>query len=217
LLDLQRLRAPPASLVLDRGDLRLVSKTLERTAHMTAPIANNEPFQLRAGDTWVWNRQDLANDYPAPTWTLKYAFKNAVQHFELTAAADGTFFAASVAMSTTANYVAGKYSWVAWVETASERHEVDRGWLTVLPAFTGTTVLDDRSHARKVLEALEALIEGKATADQMEYTIGSRSLKRIPPADLITWRDKYRGLVFAEDAAERRRNGYGAGRLVAKL
>jgi hypothetical protein len=184
---------------------------------MTAPIPTNEPLQLRAGDTWQWNRQDLADNYPAPTWTLKYAFKNATQHFEVTAAADGAFFAATVAMATTAGYTAGKYSWVAWVETATERHEVDRGWLTVLPVYTGTTTLDDRTHARKTLEAIEAVIENRATLDQQKYTIGSRSLDRMPIKDLLEFRDYYRGQVFSQDANERIRNGYGAGRLVAKL
>lgn len=185
---------------------------------MTAPIPTNEPVEARVGDTWVWNRQDLP-DYPAPTWSLKYQFKNATQHFEINATTDGTNFAISVAKATTAGYTAGAYSWVAYVTDGTSQYEVDRGRITVLASYSlaSPAALDDRSHARKVLEALEATIEGKATKDQMEYTIGSRSIKRMSATDLVTWRNHYRAEVFAEDNKERRRNGYNAGRLVARL
>jgi hypothetical protein len=182
---------------------------------MTTPI--NEPLRIYAGDTWAWQREDLASDYPAPTWTLKYAFKNAASHIELTATADGTFFAVSVAASTTIGYTAGTYNWVAYVESGSSRYTVDEGVLVVLPAFANASALDNRTHAKKALDAIEAVIEGRAGVDQMEYTIGSRQLKRMPIAELLQFRDYYRAQVFAADANERRRNGYGAGRVVARL
>mgnify|MGYP001584723131 FL=1 len=185
---------------------------------MTASVPTNEPLQLRIGDTWRWNRQDLA-DYPAPTWTLKYALKNAASHIEITAAADGSAFAVTVAKATTAGYTAGRYRWVAYVGDGTTQTEVDTGWVDVLPSYSAASqvALDDRTHARKALDAIEAVIETRATMDQQEYTIGSRSLKRMDPKELLSWRDYYRAQVFAEENGERRRNGYGAGRLVAKL
>jgi hypothetical protein len=51
-----------------------------------------------------------------------------------------------------------------------------------------------------VLDAIEAVIENRATLDQQEYTIGSRHLKRMTAAELIEFRDKYRGLVAAGGA-----------------
>jgi hypothetical protein len=185
---------------------------------MTAPVPTNEPFQARAGTTWTWQRQNLS-DYPASAWTLKYAFKNAVAHFELTATASGDWYTATIAAATTLGYEPGKYRWVAWVESGMEKYEVDTGWLEVLPPYNQATqaARDDRTHARRTLDAIEAVIENRATVDQMEYTIGNRHLKRMPVADLMKWRDYYRDQVFAEEANERIRNGYGASRLVAKL
>lgn len=173
-------------------------------------IATNEPLELRVGDTWIWQRQDLSADFPATTWTLKYAFKNATQHFEIIAAASGVYFLVNVAMATTAGYVAGHYSWVAWVETATERHEVDDGFVDVLPTFNNATALDDRGHARRMLDAIEAVLERRATKDQEEYTIGQRTLKRMPIKDLLEFRDRYRGEVRIEE-------GLAGSKLVARL
>ncbi len=183
-------------------------------------IPTNEPLKLRIGETWKWRREDLSADYPAPTWTLKYRFKNATHGFEIVATADGVNFAVSVAMGTTASYTTGRYSWVAYAETASERYQVDTGTLEVLPSFAAspTSTLDGRTHARKALEAIEAVIEGRATLDQEEYQLQGRSLKRTPLPELIKFRDLYRSEVKAEEAAERIQNGMGGrGRLSVRF
>jgi hypothetical protein len=171
-------------------------------------IPSNEPFRLRAGDTWKWNRDDLAPSYPAPTWALKYAFKNASSHFEIAAAANGTGFSVVHPMATTAAIVPGIYKWVAFVENGAERYQVDDGQLEVLPSFVGTNALDGRSHVKKTLDALEAMIEGKATKDQLEYTIGQRSIKRMEASEVIAWREKYLAWYRQELAEERVKNGY---------
>lgn len=190
---------------------------------MTFTVPTNEPDQLRAGDSWQWDRQDLT-DYPATSWTLKYAFKNAAAHIEATASADGSNYSVRITAVTTLAYTAGKYHWVAYVETGAgasiERHQVDEGWLEVLPAFAQASpaALDDRTHARKTLEAIEAVIESRATVDQMKYTIGSRSLDRMPIADLLKFRDYYRAQVRSETLANDAANGKTGGHaLVMRL
>jgi len=177
-------------------------------------IATNEPLELRAGLTWAWRREDLSDDYPAPTWTLTYYFKNATANFSFAAAPDGTSFAIARTAAQTASLTAGKYDWVAVVSDGTNKYQVDSGRLTVLADYTGAVSIDSRTHARKTLEAIEAVIEGRASKDQEEYTIGSRSLKRTPIADLVKLRQTYRNEVAAEDAAERLANGIG---LSAKL
>lgn len=180
---------------------------------MTTP--ETEPTSLRAGDTWKWKRTDLT-DYPAPTWTLKYEFKNKTTAFEITAAQDGSTsaFAVTVAMATTAGYAAGKYSWVATVSNGSERYTVDSGTFEVTKDFNDNTAYDGRSHAQKTLEAIEAVIEGRATMDQQEYSIGDRTLKRTPMADLLKLHSRYSAMVEAEVAAEKLKNGAGIARKV---
>lgn len=179
---------------------------------MAAEIPTTEPLSVRAGDTWKWTRS-LA-DYPASTWTLKYRFKNAAGGFEIVASASGDDYSVTVSAATTAGYASGTYSWMAWVESGSEKFTVDQGTLTVGADYRGSTAaaaLDDRSHARKVLAAIEAVIERRATQDQMEYTIEGRSLKRTPIADLLKLRQKYQAAVAAEDAAAKMADGFAPG------
>lgn len=184
-------------------------------------IPRNEPLEARAGLTWQWRREDLSTDYPASTWTLKYWFKktgSTQANFSITASADGSSFAVNTAAATTAGYTAGDYTWSAVVTGGStEAYEVDRGRLKILARYDQAANLDDRSHARKMLEAIEALLENRSSVDQQEYTIGSRHLKRMTVAELKDWRDYYRGQVGAEDMVERARNGQGGNRLVVKL
>lgn len=170
---------------------------------MAATIPSDEPARLRAGDTWKWTRS-LA-DYPAGTWTLKYRFKNAAGGFEITATASGTDHAVTVAAATTGTYTSGSYQWIAWVESGSEKYTVDEGTLQVDPDYRGGTAsaaLDDRSHARKTLTALESWIESHDPA-VAEYEIAGRRMKYIPIKDLLMLLERYRGEVAREDDAAR--------------
>lgn len=184
---------------------------------MTAAIPTSEPTELRAGDTWTWTKT-LA-DYPASTpWTLKYRFKNAAGGFEIVASASGDGYSVSVAAATTAAYAAGAYSWMAWVEGgSSEKYTVDSGTLTIDPDYrsgTSTTAYDGRSHAQTVLDAIEAVIEGRASKDQEEYEIAGRRLKRTAIPTLLKMRQHYKAEVAAEAAREAIANGTGTGRRI---
>lgn len=177
---------------------------------MAASIPTTEPSSLRAGDTWQWRREDLA-DYPASAWTLVYYFRNASAHFDITASADGDAYAVTVAKASSGK-APGWYDWIAVVSSATERHEVDRGRLEILPDYATAAVLDGRSTARRILEAIDALILGRASADQVDTVaaaLGDRSLAR-DRAMLLTYRDRFRAEVRREEDAERIRQGLGA-------
>lgn len=180
---------------------------------MTAAIPTTEPAELRAGDTWKWTKS-LADYSAADGWVLKYRFKNAAGGFEITATASGSDFSISVAADTTTGYTAGTYEWTAWIEYGGEVFTVDGGTLQVLPnlrAGAATAALDTRSHARKTLDAIEAVIENRATLDQMSYTIAGRTLQRMSVADLIKFKNHYAQLVQAEVNADKLKKGLGIG------
>jgi len=65
-----------------------------------------------------------------------------------------------------------------------------------------------------VLDAIEAVIENRATLDQESYQIGGRSLKRMPIADLMRLRQLYRAEVAGEEAAAKLAAGLGTARKV---
>ncbi len=178
-------------------------------------IPDNEPSTLRVGDTWKWTRT-LA-DYPAGSWTLKYRFKSAAGGFEITATASGTDHSVTVSAATSGADTAGDDTWQAWVEGGtSEKYTVDTGSATLLPDYrsgTASTALDDRSHAKKTLDAIEAWIEGRDPG-VAEYEIAGRSMKYWSAADLIKWRQKYKAEVAAELNAEALAKGEGFGRKI---
>lgn len=181
---------------------------------MTATVPTTEPMELRAGLTWAWRREGLT-DYPASAWTLKYWFKRMglpPANFSIVCTADGDTHVAGVTATISAAYGAGNYTWVALATQGSNAYEIGRGLTKLLPRYDQVGNLDDRTHARRVLEAIEAVIEGRATLDQQEYTIGNRNLKRMPIADLLVLRDRYRTEVANQDAAERAAAGLGDSR-----
>lgn len=159
---------------------------------MSQTIPSTEPQEITAGDTIKWTKS--LSDYPASdSWVLSYALVQDGTQIQITSSASGDDHAVVVAASTSANYTAGTYSWQSYVTKGLERYSVDAGIIEILPNFDDqSSGYDDRSHAKKTLDALESVIEGKASKDQMAYTIGGRSLSKMTPQDLIFWRDHYR-------------------------
>lgn len=175
---------------------------------MTASIPTAEPTAARAGDTWAWRREDLT-DYPASAWTLKYYFRNAAAYFDATAVADGDAHAVTVTKATTASRAAGWYDWIAVAESATERHEVGRGRLEVLPDYAAAAVLDGRTTARKLLDYVEAELLSRGSSNKLDLitsTLADRSLTR-DRAGLIALRSQLKAEVAREENAERLRQG----------
>ena len=174
---------------------------------MSTSIPTTEPTSARAGDTWRWSRS-LA-DYPAPTWTLAYTLVNAAGKVSITAVADGAAHLVSVAPATTAAYAAGRYDWVAHVTDGTDRYQVDSGSIDVLPDLSSLSSYDGRSHARKMLSAIDALLESRATTadlDLVATAIGDVSATKRPEL-LMEWRRHYAALVASEDRAAAIANG----------
>ena len=177
-----------------------------------AQIPSTEPATLRAGDTWKWTKT-LA-DYPADVWTLKYRFKNAAGGFEVIATASGTDHSINVASATTTSLSAGTYQWIAWVEFGADKFTVGEGSISVLADYRNgapTVALDDRSHAQKMLDQINAWLESRDPA-VAEYEIAGRRMKFIPITELIKLQDRYRMEVAKDSDAARISSGLGSRR-----
>lgn len=167
---------------------------------MAYSIPTTEPLQPRAGDTWMWTRT-LA-DFPATSWDLTYILISASAKITITASADGENHAVSVPASTTAAYPDGRYDWTSYVSDGTDRHSVDAGSMEVLPDLAVASAYDGRSHARKMLEAIESIIEGRATAENLDLVSTSIQDQSITknPEELHRLRAYYSSIVAAEDA-----------------
>ena len=185
---------------------------------MAVDIPTTEPLQFVAGDTVKWTKS-LADYLPADSWVLTYALVREGSQEEITATdnGDGTH-AITIAAAITAAYTAGMYSWQAYVTKAAERYLADAGELEVLADFASqSTGHDGRSLVKQTLDALEATILGRASSDQLSMSIQGRSIARVPPTELLKWRDIYRAEYAAEKQRDRIANGQAGGRLLVRF
>ena len=167
---------------------------------MSTTTPTTEPTVITPGDTIKWQRS-LA-DYPATdSWVLSYELVNSAARYTTTAAASGADHLVTISAATTAAYVAGNYDWRARVTKAGEVYTVGTGRITVAKSFAAAA--DTRTQARKMLEAVEATLEGRATSATAEYEIAGRRLKFLTPGELLNLRDRLRIDVAREDAAAR--------------
>ena len=176
-----------------------------------------EPSTLVLGDYWAWKRDDLADTYPIGSYALTYEFHEdsgggGSHKFTLTATEANDTYYIEAASSSTTSYTVGDYIWEAYItKTAdSNRVMVDSGRTTITQNLADTNA-DLRSHAKKVLDNIQAVIEGRASIDQSSMSIAGRSLSRMSVDELMTFRDRYKAEYLKEIKLARIRNGQGTG------
>lgn len=155
------------------------------------------PALLTAGDA-VELELGLSSAFPADVYEMVL---NARLNGGSGAGADilSVTFAASGTLQTgtldTTDKTAGAWSWSLRATNGGVTQTVARGTLNILadPASA-----DARSHAERMLDAIEALLEGRATKDVNSYAIAGRSLQHMTAEELMNWRSHYRAEVKKE-------------------
>lgn len=170
-----------------------------KTPEMSAAIPTQEPSQVRAGQTLTFTKS--LGDYPAPTWTLTYYLRgNGLDAIDFTASASGSEHLVEVSFATTSTWKAGTYDVSAIASSATERFEVWSGRIEVLPDFSAEGAnFDTRSHARRTLDNINAVIEGRASKTILSSTVEGTSLDRIPHDQLLKLQAAYEQKVINED------------------
>lgn len=192
---------------------------------MTLTVAEKEPLKFIIGTTVIWKRTDMQSDFPGGTWTLTYDFIMDGEHFQVEAADDSDDFLVTIAIAVTELLTAGIYKWTAFVDDGTVRYAIDdygyrgHGTLEVLADYGDETDgLDDRSHAKKVLDDLEAVLEGKASQDKLahSYTLNgeTQSMTKMTWTELREARDAYKREYKAEQDAEKVARGEASGRKI---
>ena len=169
-------------------------------------------LKFNAGDTL--DMTESVSGYPSTDgWTLYHQLipQTSGTSIQLASTGTGGDHRTLYPPSTTTAWAAGAYSWFSWVSlSTSSRVSVGSGFLTIVanPA-TSTTAVDNRSHVRKVLDAINAVIEGRATHDMAQYMIQGRQVTLLGPEQLIRWRGYYQTLVNAEEVRSGQRKAQG--------
>jgi hypothetical protein len=178
-----------------------------------------EPYQLQLGDRWVWVREDLNNDYDTDDYSLSYEFNivdgSTAVNFTITATEANDKYYVEVGSSTTANYTKGNYHWYAYITRSSdsERIMIDEGYTEIVDNYA-TTSSDIRSHAKTCLDAIEAVIENRASIDQQSMSIAGRSLSRMSIDDLLSFRNYYKAEYLKEVKKQRAKNQSASGNII---
>lgn len=162
---------------------------------------------LRAGTTYVQTIPGV--DYPPTEGWAGTLYLYGPAKITAAATADGSDFKVTVPAATTANWAAGSYRWAFEVSKGSEKYIVQEGSLEVLVSFAAmATETDNRSTAKKNLDAINAVLQGKITKDVSQYQIAGRMVTRMSLDDLLKARDRfsreYKRELQAEAAAQGR-------------
>lgn len=113
------------------------------------------------------------------------------------ASKDGTEFSIS---SSTSTWTAGFYRWQAWASYPDQTAAViGTGTLELTDVLA---VGDQRSTARKTVEAIEAMMQGNASEMVKKYKINNRELERYSAAELLQLLTYWRQRLKTEERRE---------------
>lgn len=131
----------------------------------------------------------------------------------VTITGEGDIYRISVTAAATALWISpGMYWYSILLKNAPHVYQVESGTVEILRSLSAiSATYDGRTHAKRTLDALEAVIEGRATHGELSYTIAGRQISKIPVPDLLTLRDKYKTMYNEELKAEKLAKGENIG------
>lgn len=179
---------------------------------MTSNQTQIEPNTIRGKTTLNWVRtikaivdnagNIIASALASDGFSAVYELRNKSKFYSISTTGNGNEYTVSESATVTRNYAGGEYGWELYLINGTDRWLVDSGELTVIAYTAG--VADLRSQVKRTLDAIDAMIEGRASKDVQEYTIqtgsGSRSLKHFSAPELIQLRSHYAALYRNEQA-----------------
>lgn len=123
-------------------------------------------------------------------WVLSYVF-NGPQKIEIQSQSDGSAHLVEVVPGDTSKWIAGDYSWIARASKDGKSFTVSTGLIKILADPTAVDTTDARPHCKKVLDAIEAVIEDRAGHDELKTEVKGRMLERVPTLELLEMRKQY--------------------------
>lgn len=155
------------------------------------------PQEIRAGSAYEWS--ESISRYSSDTYSLEYTLFNSEHVFTING--ESGEFRVELSSSDTSAFVSGVFQYVLRVSDGTDKYEIRSGTLRVLANVDHLQNHDGRSHARRMLDAIESTLEGRASAAADELTVGGRTIKRTPIPELLRLRGLYRQEVASEEAA----------------
>lgn len=184
------------------------------------PTNTKEPTTFRAGETVTWEKSLV--DYPADTWTLKYTLSgNAGGAIAVkSATGSGNTHTFTYTPTETAGLAKGIYKLFIFAEKTTDntqKFSVSTTTVQVLPNLFTTSATDQRSDNQIILDAIIAVIKGRATKAHTEIGIAGRNIMLLSPAELYKWQKFYEYEVKKEIDAEKVASGNPAPRILQRF
>jgi hypothetical protein len=164
---------------------------------MSHTVPTSEPTELRAGDSWQWDT--VLDSYPpSEGWTLTYYFQGPAEVLpaEASTASAGDYYEVRELPAVSEAYTPGTYTWEARVSDGTDTHTVAIGVVRVVSNLEAAA--PQKTHGERCLEAVEAALEGRVTADTQSFQINGRVTAQIPVKELLELRGHFRSEVWRE-------------------
>ncbi len=145
----------------------------------------NIPAQMQIGDTWQWT--ESLSDYPASGgWAFSFSlYRYGQAVIQISASVSGDDFSITVPAANTTGIAAGEWQWTAYVSKGTDRFTVETGTVKLKPDLAAATSTTDlRTDEEKILDALIATQQRRATKEQESMQIGGRAIRYLAPDDL---------------------------------
>lgn len=162
------------------------------------------PSEIRANFDFSFTVEDKASEVPGG-YTPAFVLGGSTSLVK-SGSTNGDDIEFSFVADDTENLATGQY-WYQVIATngSGGRKFISEGTVFVRGKIDGSGVYDGRSVAEKIVEAIDATIQGRATKDTQSYVIqsgsGSRSLSKLSLAELTEARKYYAAIVAAEKRA----------------
>ena len=140
---------------------------------------------MQVGHTWQWS-EGFAPSPASAGWSLSFSlYRYGQPVIQINAVSSGDDFSIFVSAATTAGKAAGQWQWTAYVTKGADRFTVETGTVTLKPDLAAATSSSDlRTDDEKILDALVATQQRRATKEQESMQIGGREIRYLAPDDL---------------------------------
>lgn len=167
---------------------------------MSDPFSFNsegEPSEIILGSFVAWR---TSHTYDAALYRMEYVFRNTGPDRTVVGSLTDGVWSFSISGSVSSAWTHGPHTWDLNLVRLSDSEKIvcASGFINF---FQPTE--DRRSLARIMLAKIESILTNRADSDVESYTIGSRSITKIPLNELITWRDHYRSEIAREESGGR--------------
>lgn len=175
--------------------------------------------QLTIGDSMTWDDDTFSDsngiNYTSAGYTLTWSFRSGTV-LDITSTAKGNGWTTTISTAQSAVMTAGNYYWQAYATGSGTRVTAGTGMLKMAANLaTAIAGFDGRTQTQKDYDAVTAEITARISGGvTLEYTIGSRSLKREPTTNLIALQSRLATMLNREKAAQSMADGLGNPRRV---